>query len=871
MTIDELSVLLVFNLMRKSKLSILLASLVFACVSLGSVFLDPGIVLAENAPCAPGASSLWATSVKDFVGTSASKKSNVYFTGGEGILTEVFYPTVDNVQNVDLQFLVTDAKRTWGDEERKQDHKVTQVNKRSMVWEVTTTDKDKRWKITKRFFSDPNRPTVIERVTFATLEPGKTVQDYNLYLLNNPSINNSGSGSAANTCSGPQATGGDNSRTLSSNGRTFLAASEPNSTSSAVTTSLPWKTVGGTLMVSNGFVAQNDGYTDLFVGAGDKTMDWHYDNAVGGNVAQIGWVDFGNTTDTKISFDVALAFGNSEQAAMDVANATLNSDLAAVENDYTKEWVAYTAKLSDQNGLADDQYYLAAMNLKSIQDKSNGAMVAGPATPWGETNTDKNQGGYHLVWPRDLFKFASSLIAAGDTESANEAVDYFFNVQMQTTTSDDPYSRPGRFPQNNYVDGRIYWNGTQMDQTGMPIILAWKLNRTDLWPKIKLAAEYLAKYGPYTQQERWEEMRGYSPSTIAAEIAGLVCAADLAKKSNDPGAAEYYLKKADEWRNNVANWTFTTTGYHGNKQYYVRITSDKNPNDGVQLTYGNGGGTHDQRYIIDGGFLELVRLGVMSANDWTILETIPEYDEILKQTISKDGVEAEAWFRYNYDGYGEYNDDRNFDTSGRGRLWPIFTAERGIYEIAKSGNGCAGQKYLKDLKVMSSEAGFIPEQVWNNSTTITGWETITPASHLPGTSTRSIRPLSWAMGEYINLIVAVKDGKSDAPDVVCQRYACDKPQTGVTFTAKNATTKPGENVYLVGNSPLLGNWEPTSGVKLSPVSYPTWSVKVSLPASTSFEYKFVKVDANGKTTWEEAEKHSLQTPVSGEVSQVDKL
>ncbi len=50
------------------------------------------------------------------------------------------------------------------------------------------------------------------------------------------------------------------------------------------------------------------------------------------------------------------------------------------------------------------------------------------------------------------------------------------------------------------------------------------------------------------------------------------------------------------------------------------------------------GGTHDQRYIIDGGFLELVRLGVMSANDWTILETIPEYDEILKQTITKDGV-----------------------------------------------------------------------------------------------------------------------------------------------------------------------------------------------------------------------------------------
>lgn len=127
---------------------------------------------------------------------------------------------------------------------------------------------------------------------------------------------------------------------------------------------------------------------------------------------------------------------------------------------------------------------------------------------------------------------------------------------MQTTANEQAYSRPGRFPQNSFVSGEAYWNGTQMDETAMPIILARKLDRVDLWPKIKLAADYLANDGPVTGQERWEEMGGYSPSTIAAEIAGLVCAASLAK------AAGFYQQKADEWRNNVANWTFTTTGFH---------------------------------------------------------------------------------------------------------------------------------------------------------------------------------------------------------------------------------------------------------------------------------------------------------------------
>lgn len=816
---------------------------------------------AIDAPSGPGVASVWAPADKEFLGTSMSDGSRVYFTGAEGIVTEVFYPTLDKVQNVDLQFLVTDVSGSWGSEqaeERKQKHDVSLIDKRAMAWQVLTTADNGKWTITKKIVTNPGRNSLIQRVQFQTLESGKTVQDYRVYVLNNPAIDNSGGG-------GKNLDGtADNSRTLAFDGRTMLVASEPHKTSAALAVSLPWKTVGGKMMVSNGFVGRNDGWTDLFGGADDRTMDWSFGGCFGGNVAQMGWIDFGTTTQSSIAFDVVLSFGENEHTAMAAADATLDSNLDDLEGDYIAGWVAYANGLDDQNGSADDQYYLAAMSLKTIQDKSNGAMIAGAGTPWGESNGDGNQGGYHLVWARDLFKFASALLAAGDTDSAKRAVDYLFNIQMQDN---------GRFPQNSYVNGAQYWPGTQMDEAAMPIILAWKVHQVQplslnaLWPRIKKAAEFVAKNGPRTGQERWEEIGGYSPSTIAAEIAGLACAADLADAASDPGAATLYRKKADEWRNNVANWTFTTKGLHGDNQYYIRITANDDPNDDVQLPLGNGGGTHGERYIVDGGFLELVRMGVMSPQDWTILATLPEYDSLLKQTITGKG---DAWFRYNYDGYGERNDGASYDSqNGRGRLWPIFTAERGIYEIEKSGNAAAGRPFLNALKAFSSPVGFIPEQVWNQSASITGWQTTTPAPYQPGTATHSIRPLSWAMGEYINLIAAMNSGHGDAPAVVTQRYSSDEPQTTVTFKVK-AETEWGQSVYLVGNNPLLSEWVPQAGIKLSPKEYPRWSVTVSLPASNTFEYKYLKRDdRGGQPIWEGGNNRVLTTPASGEVLRDD--
>ncbi|MYQ30440.1 carbohydrate-binding module family 20 domain-containing protein [Streptomyces sp. SID4956] len=77
----------------------------------------------------------------------------------------------------------------------------------------------------------------------------------------------------------------------------------------------------------------------------------------------------------------------------------------------------------------------------------------------------------------------------------------------------------------------------------------------------------------------------------------------------------------------------------------------------------------------------------------------------------------------------------------------------------------------------------------------------------------------------------------------------DPVTSGASF-AVNATTTWGQNIYVTGNRPELGNWSPGSALKLDPASYPVWKLTVDLPAGTSFEYKYIRKDEAGNVTWE---------------------
>ncbi|MFF1842106.1 carbohydrate-binding module family 20 domain-containing protein [Streptomyces sp. NPDC058217] len=89
--------------------------------------------------------------------------------------------------------------------------------------------------------------------------------------------------------------------------------------------------------------------------------------------------------------------------------------------------------------------------------------------------------------------------------------------------------------------------------------------------------------------------------------------------------------------------------------------------------------------------------------------------------------------------------------------------------------------------------------------------------------------------------------------------------SGASFGV-NATTQLGQNIYVTGNQSALGNWNTDSALKLDPATYPVWKLDVSMPAGTSFEYKYVRKDASGAVTWESGANRTATVPSSGKVS-----
>ncbi|MEU7012712.1 carbohydrate-binding module family 20 domain-containing protein [Streptomyces sp. NPDC046385] len=86
---------------------------------------------------------------------------------------------------------------------------------------------------------------------------------------------------------------------------------------------------------------------------------------------------------------------------------------------------------------------------------------------------------------------------------------------------------------------------------------------------------------------------------------------------------------------------------------------------------------------------------------------------------------------------------------------------------------------------------------------------------------------------------------------------------GAAFNV-NATTAVGQDIYVTGNRPELGNWAPAAALKLDPAAYPVWKLAVTLPAGTAFEYKYVRKDAAGNVTWESGANRAATVPASGQ-------
>jgi glucoamylase len=518
--------------------------------------------------------------------------------------------------------------------------------------------------------------------------------------------------------------------------------------------------------MSCGYVGISDGWQDISV---NKRMTWFYEGASEGNIGLTGEVLMPDDG----TFNLALGFGPDTESAAQQALSSLIQPFDDTLKQYVQGWQEYQSQCVDlKDGRGGINYYrVSTALLKSCESKDiPGGLIASPSIPWGFSKNDNDLGGYHLVWTRDQVEGAGGLLAAGDVGGAYQILVYLLSTQ----------EADGHWPQNMWMDGTGYWSGIQMDETAFPILLAHSLRRSDalnglkVWPAIRRAAAYIVLNGPVTSEDRWEEDGGFSPFTLAVEVAALLAAADFADDAAEPAIAEYLRQTADVWNSNIERWTYVTgtelAKRCGVEGYYVRIAPADTADAGSPcfgfVPIKNRPPEQcaaPAAEVVSPDALALVRFGLRAADDPRIRNTIVVVDTILKTETATGPV----WHRYNNDGYGEHEDGSPFDGIGVGRGWPLLAGERAHYELAR-GNRRGAEELLRVIEAQTSDGGFIPEQVWDGPD-------IPERELFNGHPSGSAMPLMWAHAEYVKLLRSLNDGQVfDLPRHTVQRYLVDK-------------------------------------------------------------------------------------------------
>lgn len=696
-----------------------------------------------------GIAPRWTSSAKSGVGTALSPASRVWFTISHGILNEIYYPRVDRACTRDLGLLVTAPDGYFSDEKRHTRHIIEPFERGVPAYNLTNAAMDGAYRIKKRIVADPLRASVLQEIVFTPL--GVSPREYSVYALLSPHLVNRGMGNTAWI--------GDYK------GTPMLFATGRDGVSLALACSLPWRSA------SAGYVGISDGWQQL---SRSGKLDAACVRAEDGNVALTGEIGFAAAGGTAL---LSLGFANSPEEAGYNALASLMAGFDAAAKPYVAGWRNW------QQGLLPlDRITASGLNIYRVSTAVlaahrspgfPGPVVASLSIPWGFNKGDDDLGGYHLVWPRDLVETAGGFLAAGAASNALEILFYLRTIQ----------EADGHWPQNAWLDGTAYWEGIQMDECGFPILLADALRRQgqlssemllSFLPMVERAATYLVCNGPVTGEDRWEEDAGYSPFTLAVEIAALLAAADILDDCNKPVAAHYLRETADSWNDQVERWTYVkgtqiaiASGVDG---YYVRIT----PPDIAEAASALQGyvpiknrppGDTDRplEQVVSPDALALVRFGLRAADDPRIVNTVKVIDAHLRCELPQGPV----WYRYTDDGYGEHENGDPFDGIGQGRPWPLLVGERAHYELA------AGRKHLAESLLATFEAsagpgGLLPEQVWDGVD-------MPERELLRGGPTGSAMPLVWAHSEYIKLLRSLRDGAIfDMPPQGVKRYIADK-------------------------------------------------------------------------------------------------
>jgi len=730
---------------------------------------------------APGLPPKWTHSNKDGIGTAYSSDSRLWFTLWRGSVSEVYGPTIDLPQLRDFGFLITDGESFFQEERR---HLVTTVHRpylHALGYRIESHDPGGRYSLERKVLSDPHLPVLLTQIRLI-VHDARLEGKLHLYALAAPHLMGGGA---------------DN------NGYVLNVLDRPMLTAEKEGGGLALGTPNGWRAASVGYVGASDGWTDL---AGNFRLDWEFDQALHGNIALVGEVPLRRGEPVTVGLSIA----HSVPAAITAVYQSLGTPFAVHEERFVEQWdrtvthaVPLAPSSSDKGRLCRNSRSV----LLAHEDKVYpGAFIASLSIPWGAWKGDDDRGGYHLVWTRDMVQTASALHASGHGEGALRALIYLATRQHPD----------GGFPQNFWLSGRPYWRGVQLDEVAFPILLAYRLKRDgrledfDPIPMVRRATRFLIHEGPVTQQERWEELSGYSPSTLAACIAALTAASEMLREAQDQWTAELARRYADFLNCHLEPWTVTDSGtaVPGISRHYVRIRpadpTDPIPHEGpsmgnVKLPNLDPSATNivPAEGIVDAGFLELVRYGIRRADDAIIVASVRAVDTLLRVETPFGPV----WRRYNHDGYGDRGDGGPFAGWGVGRGWPLLTGERGHYELAL---GHDPAPYLQTLEKMAYRTGLLPEQVWD--------EPDRPDIHLfLGQPTEGAMPLCWAHAEYLKLLRSAHDHRVfDRIDSVADRYARPRhappPLEVWKFNRQVSTVGAHVPLRVIADAPFVLHW-----------------------------------------------------------------
>jgi glucoamylase len=699
----------------------------------------------------PGLEPRWTSSRKDTVSTAYAASSKIWFTASHGTLNEIYYPTIDRPQTRDMELLFTDGETFFHEEKRDFEYDFHYIDPNALAVRVVANDLDGRYTVSKEFITDPHHPVVLMNVKIEGDE--SILSRLKCYALLAPHLDGGGADNSA--------------RSVDMAGRRCVLAWKNQ-------VSLAFGADCGFTRSSCGYVGTSDGYQDL---SDHMRMTWNFGQALNGNIAVMGEIDVARHRE----FTIAIALGDGHHAALAGMMQTLSIPYAEHRKRFIEQWHRAQAPARLTSAATDGGKLMRVSHdvILAHEDKTySGAFIASASIPWGASKSDDDLGGYHLVWTRDMVQSATALLACGHVETARRAL-----VYLACTQHPD-----GGFAQNFWIDGTPYWSGIQLDEVAFPIILAWRLwklnglGNFDIFPFVASASAFLVRYAPVTQQERWEENAGYSPSTLAAVISALVCAADICHSQGSAELGGFLEDYADWIEAHLDEWTTTKRGIlHPDIQHHymrVRPPAEGEPFHNKLITPGmihiaNRGPDEkfafEAREVIDAGFLELVRYGVRRADDPLIIDSLKVVDRVLKINTPY----GPCWRRYNHDGYGQRKDGGPYLGWGQGRAWPILTGERAHYELAA---GKDVRPLISAIERFSSFGGMLPEQIWDHAD-------LPSEGMYCGRSAGSAQPLVWAHAEYVKLLRSVTDGRVfDRISVVEERYAVPCAQR--TFTSR---------------------------------------------------------------------------------------